>query len=509
MQHVIRSVLNKKLRSQKQKSKSHFSLSKRLATILVLPLFVVGLFVVSSAARATTVTPTLVAGNPSCTSLGYPFGFKPNTPSEGNPVGVHSVAGGTITITKSGESISWTSTIGIDAVIIKGGPNANLYVYDPPAESFGDTTLVAPTNPSNGNPYGFSHVEFCYDFNLGVSKTANTTFTRDFDWTIAKSVDQTDLDLSPGQQHDVNYSVVVDKDAGTDSGWSVSGTIGVTNPHPTQAAEGVVVTDSISGIGNVAVTCPSTTIAALGTMECTYGPVALPDATSRVNTATATTTTVNIEDGTGTANVVFGAPTTVTDDCVAVFDSLQGVLGASVCADQTFNYTRTIFADNLVCGDNTINNIASLATDDGLTRTSNATVNVNVACVLGCTLTQGYWKTHASGKKFDTAWNNITGGPNATFYASGKTWLQVFNTPPAGNPYYQLAHQYMAAKLNVLNGATPTTAVSNALASAEALFAGLNPNSGFTKAQKANMVSLAGTLGSFNQGITGPGHCSE
>lgn len=476
--------------------------------IMVLPLFLAGMLFMSHTASAASVTPTVIAGNPTCTTLGYSFGFKPNTPSEADPTGTHAIPGGSITVTKSGDSISWTSTVGIDAVIIKGGPNANLYAYDPPAESFGDTNLVAPINPNNGMPYGFSHVEFCYDFNLSVSKTANTTFARDFDWTINKTADQTDLNLSPGQQFDVNYSVVVDKDLGTDSGWSVSGVITVANPHPTQAASNVVVTDSISGLGAVTVTCPSTTIAAGGTMNCTYGPVALPDGTTRVNTANASTTTTGIAGGTGTANVVFGTPTTVSDDCVAVSDSLQGVLGASVCADQTFTYTRTIIADNLQCGTNTINNVASLVSDDGITRTSSATVNVNVACVLGCTLTQGYWKTHAAGRKFDAAWN-LVGGPSTTFYSSGKTWIQVFNTAPAGNPYYQLAHQYMAAKLNVLNGATPTAAVSTALASAETLFTGLNPNTNFTKTQKATMVSLAGVLASFNEGTTGPGHCSE
>ena len=71
----------------------------------------------------------------------------------------------------------------------------------------------------------------------------------------------------------------------------------------------------------------------------------------------------------------------------------------------------------------------------------------------GCTLTQGYWKTHAAGKKFDAGWN-LVGGPDAAFFASGSTWIQIFNTPPkGGNAYLQLAHQYMAAKLNALNGA--------------------------------------------------------
>jgi hypothetical protein len=481
-----------------------------------LRLLVLGIFtslflaVNSNTLQAASVTPTVVNGNPTCVGLGYDFGFKVDPPNAG-PYTVGSL--GTITVSRpNGQTVNWTSTFGIDAVIIKGGDNSNVYVYDPPAESLGDTGLTPPINPNNGQPYGVSHIEFCYDIGLVVSKSAITSFNRDYDWTIAKSVDQNNLTLSPGQQHTVNYTVMVTKDAGTDSGWSVSGIITVTNPHPTQAATGVVVTDIISGIGAVPVTCPSTTIAAAGTMNCTYGPVALPSGIARTNTATATTTNANLEGGSAMAAVTFGAPTNVTDNCVNVSDTLVGTLHNNLCASQTFNYPFVINAANLRCGTNTINNVASLATDDGGTETSGATVNVNIACVLGCTLTQGYWKTHSDRgpAPYDNTWALLGGlAEDTPFFGSGKTWYQVFWTAPQGNPYYILAHQYMAAELNILNGAIPTPAVATAINSAETLLTGLNPNTNFTKAQKASMVNLAGILGSFNEGVTGPGHCSE
>src|SRR5918994_1741661 len=37
-----------------------------------------------------------------------------------------------------------TSNIGVDAVFVKGGPGGLIYVYDPPAESTGDTGLRRP-----------------------------------------------------------------------------------------------------------------------------------------------------------------------------------------------------------------------------------------------------------------------------------------------------------------------------------------------------------------------------
>ena len=39
------------------------------------------------------------------------------------------------------------------------------------------------------------------------------------------------------------------------------------------------------------------------------------------------------------------------------------------------------------------------------------------------------------------------------FFLSGQSYYEVLWTPPAGNVYYNLAHQYIAADLNRLNGA--------------------------------------------------------
>lgn len=132
----------------------------------------------------------------------------------------------------------------------------------------------------------------------------------------------------------------------------------------------------------------------------------------------------------------------------------------------------------------------------------------------GCTYTLGYWKTHskAGPAPYDPTWALLPGGleQNTIFFLSGKTWLAVFNTAPAGNAYYQLSQQYMAAKLNVLGGADPTAAAA-AIAAAEALFntytpaqvAALPKNS----AVRAQFIALSGTLDSYNNGIIGPGHC--
>ena len=70
-----------------------------------------------------------------------------------DPVEDGTFTDGTLTVTidvrdtDDGPVFYWTSNIGVDAVFVKGGPGGLLYVYDPPAESTGDTGLHAPVNP--------------------------------------------------------------------------------------------------------------------------------------------------------------------------------------------------------------------------------------------------------------------------------------------------------------------------------------------------------------------------
>ena len=134
----------------------------------------------------------------------------------------------------------------------------------------------------------------------------------------------------------------------------------------------------------------------------------------------------------------------------------------------------------------------------------------------GCTRTLGYWKTHSSNgpaKKADATWNLILPtGPNAPFFLSGKTYLQVLGTAPRGNPYYILAHQYIAAELNFLAGAYGG-AVATEFAAAKALLQNNTPAQvalmANNSATKKSFTTLGGILDNYNNGIIGPGHCDE
>jgi SdrD B-like domain len=124
-----------------------------------------------------------------------------------------------------------------------------------------------------------------------------------------------------------------------------------------------------------------------------------------------------------------------------------------------------------------------------------------------CTLTQGYWKTHPED------WDNGEKYVKTTdlFYNSGVSYLNLLWTSPSGgNAYVQLAHQFIAASLNV-NGTSGSgvASVDAALAGAAAYFAsapaGIPTPSGSLRTQ---LLAWATTLDNYNNGLIGPGHCN-
>ena len=272
-------------------------------------------------AAATHINPIFVSGNPSCVSLGYAHGFKVDPPN----AGTYNIDGlNTVTVTRNGASFDWSSTLGMDAVISKGGPNANLYIYDPPAEATSDTGLHSPINPSNGQPFGLSHIEFCFDYEVLVTKDARTSFTRTYRWRIDKSVTPEQWALFLGDSGTSQYVIAVERTGFTDSGWAVQGTITIRNPAPSTATLQSVA-DVVSPAVAAAVDCGVSFPYALGageTLECTY-QTALPDGSARTNTATVTTTGP-VGGGSGSAAVEFGAPTTEVNASITVNDSNGG-----------------------------------------------------------------------------------------------------------------------------------------------------------------------------------------
>jgi hypothetical protein len=443
-----------------------------------------------------------------------PFGPSPSCTSNlpaspiliNDTIHVDDTNGGSWTFNLSG-SVAYTET----------------FTCDGDAGSHSNTAAIRETSQSDGALVMVN----CYA--LEIRKDAHTSFTRTYYWTIDKFADQSALTLSIGQIFTgVNYSVIVDATY-TDSDWAVNGTITMYNPAPIPAVINNI-SDIVSGVGAATIDCSVSfpyTLAPGGMMTCTYN-ANLPDASSRTNTATATLQNYSYDylmnstpDGTtdfnGSAAVDFSEATiNHVDECLDVNDTYAGVIGTVCYGDgvpKTFTYTRDIGPYN-ECGDYTVGNSAQFETNDTHTMGSDSwTINVHVPCAGGCTLTQGYWKTHSEfgPAPYDDTWAMLPNGANPVFFLSSKTWYQVFWTSPSGgNAYYILAHQYMAAKLNFLNGASSTPAVDAAIAWAETQFFNIyTPSSNLSKSVRQQAVYYADLLDQYNKGLIGPGHCSE
>lgn len=133
----------------------------------------------------------------------------------------------------------------------------------------------------------------------------------------------------------------------------------------------------------------------------------------------------------------------------------------------------------------------------------------------GCTLTPGYWKTHSQygPAPYDPTWALLPNQEATPFFSSGKNYLEVLKTSPKGNAYYILSFQYIAAKLNFLNGADPSDAQA-AFDLATGLFEDpANTPANIAKLKGSSLlrqqfVNLGAILDNYNNGLIGPGHCN-
>jgi hypothetical protein len=142
----------------------------------------------------------------------------------------------------------------------------------------------------------------------------------------------------------------------------------------------------------------------------------------------------------------------------------------------------------------------------------------------GCTFTQGYWKTRGPTNTDSTVGVicDCTSGGNSNVWPAAVmtnglvlgtvpyTAFQlcsIFNTPAGGNGLISLAHQLIAAKLNIASGADGSS-VAGAIASADAQIGSLVvPPVGAGFLSPGSTSALTGALTTYNEGTTGPGHC--
>ena len=268
------------------------------------------------------------------------------------------------------------------------------------------------------------------------------------------------------------------------------------------------------------VTCPFDLpylIAAGALVTCQY-QASLADTSDHIVTAIVSTDSGPDSVIQRLISFAWGYKSRLVDECVDVSDDRYGSLGM-LCADEgakTFVYPFDI-GPYEGCGQFSFDNTATYhALDTGETGSSTWVVNTTIPCDAGCSLTPGYWKTHSEygPAPYDSTWASLPDGADTLFYLSGQSYYDVLWTAPHGNAYYILAHAFIAARLNQLDGAD-TTSIDGALAAAIALFEVYTPanlaigRGGAFQALKAQFIDLGAILDSYNNGLIGPGHCDE
>ncbi len=160
---------------------------------------------------------------------------------------------------------------------------------------------------------------------LTVSKTAQPSFTRTYDWDLDKSADpQTVYSAGGGASDPVTFSIKALRDQGTDSDWVVSGVITVENPN-TFDVSGVDLSDTTPG-GTCTVTPATVDVKANDKATATYTCTFSANPGSGTNTVTASWADfgASTTSAMGLANYDFGDPTKIVLGSVTVNDSNGG-----------------------------------------------------------------------------------------------------------------------------------------------------------------------------------------
>ena len=117
----------------------------------------------------------------------------------------------------------------------------------------------------------------------------------------------------------------------------------------------------------------------------------------------------------------------------------------------------------------------------------------------GCTYTIGYWKNHPD------AWPTN----NLSIFTGEEAMEILWTKPKGGNAYIILAHQYIGAELNVVNGTSIPDDVLLAWLVAQELLEDYEAEGDIPKktSDRDWAIDLAYILDAYNNGFIGPGHC--
>lgn len=367
---------------------------------------------------------------------------------------------------------------------------------------------------------------------VGVDKTAEGGFTPG--WSLTKEA--FDIDGNPlssatipsGGSATFHY-VVKATPSGVAGSYTVQGTITVRS-QVVAAVDIVAITDTLDNGDTADVTCPQAlpiTLAAMGqagdSVVCSYAYSYPADWEPTAGATYTNDVSVDVtwNDGAGGATVsnsatfsftAGSAPAPTFEDVPTLSSafgwSKQNVTTTADGTSWVYSYDLVVTNESATCGEHyTLENLASIV---GTDTTASYSIDLYSGdCTdLGCASTIGYWKTHTD----DPTWfagatidGVSVGGPDAPFFSTGYSWLEIFNLKTKGSAYLQVARQYMATLLNLASGAYEPDDVSAALSAITAWLQSNEPYD-YTGGDPTNWADM---LNDFNTGADGVPHCGS
>ena len=269
------------------------------------------------------------------------------------------------------------------------------------------SSVATETNTTNNS----AEVDVdCY--RLAVQKTANTAFTRTWEWAIKKTVVPTEVTLFEDESVTLNYSIKVTNTAQNDTGHTVSGVVTVYNPAP-NAATLTSLTDLLDGDDVTFANCsapyvvPAGTVANPGTLTCNY-TASRPNANTVTNVATAVLFGKSYP-GQATANFA-NATITKINDSIDVTDTNTTTVFGPFTANATETYSEVANCEavtyNNGTGSFTLPNIAGIV---DLNISSSATAKINCVQYGDITINKTVSDTTPGAWAFDFT---LTGAPD-------------------------------------------------------------------------------------------------
>ena len=276
----------------------------------------------------------------------------------------------------------------------------------------------------------------CVGKDLTVTKTAAGTFDRTYLWQISKAVDQTMVKIAEGGSYTFHYTVDVAQTGISDAGWTLSGTITISNPNDWEAITLTGLSDVVDNGGACTLDQGPYVVPKSGSLDVNYtcSFASAPSSYSGINTATAIWDKAAAFTPTGTASgskeftlSQLGA----INKTVHVTDTYGGDLGTVAATDAapfakgTFTYERTISGVAGTC--TTYDNTATI-TETNQTADKSVTLCVGKDLTITKTAEGTFDRTYIwdISKDVDKTQINIAGGGKATFNYTVTAWQTGF-----------------------------------------------------------------------------------